>query len=95
MGLGLGSRIYNPMFGKTRLQKQMLQLKHRPMHETVERATVEFVDSPERDEQLKELYRQKTALLDQHGIFGGGSYVNAQHNRINRQLEALGVDPNS
>jgi hypothetical protein len=44
---------------------------------------------------IAELYAQKTALLDKWGIFGGGQMVNAMHDRINKELESLGIEPNS
>ena len=55
----------------------------------------EELSETEKEQKIKELRNQKTALLDKYGIFGGGSYVNQAHLRINAQLEALGVDPNS
>lgn len=47
----------------------------------------------EKDEKIKVLYIQKTALLDKYGVFGGGREVDQMHEHINRQLEALGVKP--
>jgi hypothetical protein len=47
----------------------------------------------QREQRVKELYAEKTALLDQYGIFGGGNFVNLMHERINKQLEQLGIKP--
>jgi hypothetical protein len=46
----------------------------------------------EKEEKIKELYAQKTELLDKYGLFGGGREVNYLHDQINKQLEALGVE---
>jgi hypothetical protein len=50
--------------------------------------------TPSAKEQIRLLYVQKTHLLNKYGVFGGEE-VNRMHQRINEQLEALGVDPNS
>jgi hypothetical protein len=55
----------------------------------------QYIVLPENEERIKELYAQKTALLDKYGLFGGGWEVNAEHHLINQELEKLGVDPNS
>ncbi len=48
-----------------------------------------------RANKIKELQKEKSELLDQFGIFGGGTGVNLMHSKINQKLEALGVDPNT
>jgi hypothetical protein len=37
----------------------------------------------------QELNQRKAALLDKHGIFGGGEVVKAQHHVINKSIEKL------
>lgn len=46
---------------------------------------------PTNEDKIKALYAEKTALLDKYGVFGGGPAVNAMHDKINKQLEALGI----
>ena len=52
----------------------------------------ETMEVQEKEAKIKELYRQKTELLDKYGIFGGGREVNHLHDQRNKQLEALGVE---
>lgn len=52
------------------------------------------MNDQERQQEIERLRAKKVALLDKHGIVGGGEYVNQLHGVINKQLEALGVDPN-
>lgn len=53
------------------------------------------LNETDKQARIQELYKEKTALIDKYGIFGGGPEVNKLHQRINRELEKLGVDPNS
>lgn len=46
----------------------------------------------DKNKRIEELHQQKTALLDKHGVFGGGEQVNEQHRTINDELVALGVE---
>ena len=61
--------------------------------ETDHKITVEEANEA-RDKRISELHAEKIALLDKYGVFGGGPEVNDAHNRINKQLEALGIKEN-
>lgn len=50
-------------------------------------------ETSKNEDRIKELHRQKAALLDAHGVFGGGQAVNEMHKVINSELESLGVQP--
>jgi hypothetical protein len=50
---------------------------------------MEELKAPTQDELkaiLKDLHNRKTALLDKHGLFGGGEIVNMQHDVINKSI---------
>lgn len=44
-------------------------------------------------QRIQQLQNRKVALLEQHGLFGGGQFVNRQFAAINTELENLGVGP--
>lgn len=46
--------------------------------------TLEELEALERD-----LHNRKAALLDKHGIFGGGQVVNMQHDVLNKSLDKV------
>lgn len=48
-----------------------------------------------KEEEIEQLQQKKVALLDRYGLFGGGYYINLLHLQINKELEALGINPNS
>lgn len=45
--------------------------------------------------EIQKLQNQKVELLDKYGVFGGHQFLNEAFREINKQLEALDVDPNS
>ena len=47
----------------------------------------------ERASKIASLMAEKTKLLNTYGVFGGGWAVNQQHDKINTQLQELGVTP--
>lgn len=53
-----------------------------------------FSDNPKTQERIKVLHGEKSKLLDQFGIFGGGELVNRMHQAINSKLELLGIGEN-
>lgn len=65
------------------------------VYESVTAPDVEEPEMGDKQKKIKELQDRKLALLDEHGVFGGGDEVQQEHLSINKQLEALGVDPNS
>ena len=55
----------------------------------------EQLTQEQKETRIQELYKEKTALLEKYGVFGGGVAVNEMHQKINAELESLGVDENS
>lgn len=41
------------------------------------------------EKRLKEIQAQRVALLDKHGVFGGGQVVNRMFGRLNEQYDKL------
>lgn len=46
----------------------------------------------QKSERIQELQDEKRALLDEYGLFGGGTMVTLQFQAINEALERLGVN---